>query len=88
MQVAAKALETAVFGAFYNVMINLKDVTDESFRDAVSTSTQLIVTDLNADWSQTSYFFCVLKTQRRASALLLEAKDSAAAILDAAEKRK
>ncbi|XP_027866441.1 formimidoyltransferase-cyclodeaminase [Xiphophorus couchianus] len=31
-QVAAKALETAVFGAFYNVMINLKDVSDEAFR--------------------------------------------------------
>uniref|UniRef100_A0A6Q2Y3G1 Formimidoyltransferase-cyclodeaminase n=1 Tax=Esox lucius TaxID=8010 RepID=A0A6Q2Y3G1_ESOLU len=32
LQVAAKALETAVFGAYYNVVINLKDVTDESFR--------------------------------------------------------
>uniref|UniRef100_A0A3B3X0P4 Formimidoyltransferase-cyclodeaminase n=1 Tax=Poecilia mexicana TaxID=48701 RepID=A0A3B3X0P4_9TELE len=31
-QVAAKALETAVFGAYYNVMINLKDVSDEAFR--------------------------------------------------------
>lgn len=35
-QVAAKALETAVFGAYYNVMINLKDVSDEAFRLAVS----------------------------------------------------
>ncbi|MCJ8747599.1 hypothetical protein PDJAM_G00155490 [Pangasius djambal] len=32
VQVAAKALETAVFGAYYNVIINLKDVTDETFR--------------------------------------------------------
>uniref|UniRef100_A0A3B3VCS9 Cyclodeaminase/cyclohydrolase domain-containing protein n=1 Tax=Poecilia latipinna TaxID=48699 RepID=A0A3B3VCS9_9TELE len=31
-EVAAKALETAVFGAYYNVMINLKDVSDEAFR--------------------------------------------------------
>ncbi|XP_013855434.1 formimidoyltransferase-cyclodeaminase [Austrofundulus limnaeus] len=31
-QVAAKALEAAVFGAYYNVMINLKDVTDEAFK--------------------------------------------------------
>ncbi|KAI1884875.1 hypothetical protein AGOR_G00214370 [Albula goreensis] len=32
LQVAAKALETAVFGAYYNVLINLKDITDESFK--------------------------------------------------------
>ncbi|XP_028992084.1 formimidoyltransferase-cyclodeaminase [Betta splendens] len=59
-QVAAKALETAVFGAYYNVMINLKDITDESFKVA---------------------------TQKRASALLQEAKDSVTAILTAAERR-
>lgn len=59
-QVAAKALETAVIGAYYNVTINLKDITDEAFRAA---------------------------TQRRASELLHEAKDSSAAILHAAEKR-
>ncbi|XP_035768534.1 formimidoyltransferase-cyclodeaminase [Neolamprologus brichardi] len=34
-QVAAKALETAVFGAYYNVTINLKDITDEAFRAAI-----------------------------------------------------
>ncbi|CAK6983143.1 formimidoyltransferase-cyclodeaminase [Scomber scombrus] len=59
-QVAAKALEAAVFGAYYNVVINLKDITDDSFK---------------------------LATQQRASALLQEAKNSAAAVLDAAEKR-
>lgn len=32
-QVAVKALETAVFGAHYNVLINLRDVTDQSFRE-------------------------------------------------------
>jgi formiminotetrahydrofolate cyclodeaminase len=36
LQVAAKALETAVFGAYYNVAINLKDITDESFKVTVS----------------------------------------------------
>ncbi|XP_020516450.1 formimidoyltransferase-cyclodeaminase [Labrus bergylta] len=33
-QVAAKALETAVFGAYYNVTINLKDITDQEFKMA------------------------------------------------------
>uniref|UniRef100_A0A8C5CQH6 Formimidoyltransferase-cyclodeaminase n=1 Tax=Gadus morhua TaxID=8049 RepID=A0A8C5CQH6_GADMO len=37
-QVSAKALETAVFGAYYNVVINLKDISDLSFKTAVSTS--------------------------------------------------
>ncbi|XP_042372239.1 formimidoyltransferase-cyclodeaminase-like, partial [Plectropomus leopardus] len=60
-QVAAKALETAVFGAYYNVMINLRDVTDAFFRTA---------------------------TEKRAAALLQEAKESAAAILLAADERK
>ncbi|XP_062845904.1 formimidoyltransferase-cyclodeaminase [Trichomycterus rosablanca] len=32
VQVAAKALETAVFGAYYNVIINLKDITDETYK--------------------------------------------------------
>lgn len=35
-QVAAKALEAAAFGAYYNVTINLKDVADEGFRASVS----------------------------------------------------
>uniref|UniRef100_UPI0037E8731C formimidoyltransferase-cyclodeaminase n=1 Tax=Semicossyphus pulcher TaxID=241346 RepID=UPI0037E8731C len=60
-QVAAKALETAVFGAYYNITINLKDITDEDFKMA---------------------------TLKRAAALLQEAKDSAAAVLQAAEDRK
>ncbi|XP_061572021.1 formimidoyltransferase-cyclodeaminase-like [Cololabis saira] len=59
-QVAAKALEAGVFGAYYNVMINLKDVTDDAFRDT---------------------------TRRRASELLQEAKDAAAAVLDSADQR-
>ncbi|XP_051854270.1 formimidoyltransferase-cyclodeaminase [Antechinus flavipes] len=32
LQVAAKALETGVWGAYFNVLINLKDVSDERFR--------------------------------------------------------
>ncbi|XP_053170496.1 formimidoyltransferase-cyclodeaminase [Scomber japonicus] len=59
-QVAAKALEAAVFGAHYNVVINLREITDERFK---------------------------LATQQRASALLQEAKSSAAAVLEAADKR-
>lgn len=35
LQVAAKALETAVFGAYYNVTINLKDITDKDFKTSV-----------------------------------------------------
>lgn len=31
-QVGAKMLEAAVFGAYFNVMINLKDITDEKFK--------------------------------------------------------
>ncbi|XP_036401954.1 formimidoyltransferase-cyclodeaminase [Megalops cyprinoides] len=60
LQVAAKALETSVFGAYYNVVINLKDITDESFKAT---------------------------TQQRASALLQEAQQSAAGVLEAAERR-
>uniref|UniRef100_A0A8P4FWP8 Formimidoyltransferase-cyclodeaminase n=1 Tax=Dicentrarchus labrax TaxID=13489 RepID=A0A8P4FWP8_DICLA len=35
-QVAAKALEAAVFGAYYNVTINLKDIADAAFKTAVT----------------------------------------------------
>ncbi|GAA6227491.1 formimidoyltransferase-cyclodeaminase-like [Lates japonicus] len=59
-QVAAKALEAAVFGAYFNVVINLRDITDAGFTVA---------------------------TQRRAAALLQEAKAAAAAVLQAAEDR-
>lgn len=36
LQVAAKALETGTFGAYFNVLINLKDVADDAFKDQVS----------------------------------------------------
>ncbi|ERE88053.1 formimidoyltransferase-cyclodeaminase-like protein [Cricetulus griseus] len=32
LQVAVKALETGVFGAYFNVLINLKDMTDDAFK--------------------------------------------------------
>nr|XP_020670495.1 formimidoyltransferase-cyclodeaminase isoform X1 [Pogona vitticeps] len=35
IQVAAKALETGVFGAYFNVLTNLKDITDERFKQEV-----------------------------------------------------
>jgi formiminotetrahydrofolate cyclodeaminase len=35
LQVAAKALETGVFGAYFNVLINLKDMTDDVFKEKV-----------------------------------------------------
>ncbi|XP_024415802.2 formimidoyltransferase-cyclodeaminase [Desmodus rotundus] len=35
LQVAAKALETGVFGAYFNVLINLKDISDDKFKDQV-----------------------------------------------------
>lgn len=35
IQVAAKALEAGVFGAYFNVLINLKDIRDESFKQQV-----------------------------------------------------
>lgn len=36
LQVAAKALETGMFGAYFNVLINLKDISDDKFKDQVS----------------------------------------------------
>lgn len=35
LQVAAKALETGVFGAYFNVLINLKDMTDDVFKEKI-----------------------------------------------------
>ncbi|NXT04007.1 FTCD cyclodeaminase, partial [Prunella fulvescens] len=36
IQVGAKMLEAAVFGAYFNVMINLEDITDEKFKLVMS----------------------------------------------------
>nr|XP_035138901.2 formimidoyltransferase-cyclodeaminase isoform X3 [Callithrix jacchus] len=35
LQVAAKALEMGVFGAYFNMLINLRDMTDEAFKDQI-----------------------------------------------------
>ena len=37
LQVAVRVLETGVWGAYYNVMTNLKDIKDENFKSEVST---------------------------------------------------
>lgn len=44
-QVAVKALETAVFGAHYNVLINLRDVTDQSFREKTEREASALLRD-------------------------------------------
>uniref|UniRef100_A0AAR2JZQ6 Formimidoyltransferase-cyclodeaminase n=1 Tax=Pygocentrus nattereri TaxID=42514 RepID=A0AAR2JZQ6_PYGNA len=46
-QVAAKALETAVYGAYYNVIINLKDITDQSFRSTVSEHLAMLAVNMS-----------------------------------------
>ncbi|XP_021112086.1 formimidoyltransferase-cyclodeaminase isoform X9 [Heterocephalus glaber] len=35
LQVAAKALETSVFGAYFNVLTNLRDMADEAFKEQI-----------------------------------------------------
>lgn len=87
-QVAAKALETAVFGAYYNVIINLKDITDEAFKIVVS-APMCFLRDVSFNWilNPDRWVYFVMQTQTRAAVLLQEAKESAAAILRAAEER-
>lgn len=60
-QVAAKALEMAVFGAYYNVTINLKDITDDAFKESVSASValcMLVLKQLNK-----FFYLCLFYTQ-------------------------
>ncbi|KAG5262016.1 hypothetical protein AALO_G00291160 [Alosa alosa] len=47
-QVAAKALETAVFGAYFNVIINLKDITDKSFKNATQQRAKVLLEEAKA----------------------------------------
>ena len=35
VEVGAKALETGIWGAYKNVMINMTDITDEAFKKAI-----------------------------------------------------
>lgn len=44
-QVAAKALETAVFGAYYNVLINLRDVRDQDFKSSTQSEVWSLLQD-------------------------------------------
>jgi glutamate formiminotransferase/formiminotetrahydrofolate cyclodeaminase len=43
VEVGAKALETGIWGAYKNVMINLADITDEDFRERISREADAIV---------------------------------------------
>lgn len=59
-------LETAVFGAYYNVTINLKDITDTDFKTAVSvflcSSPDLLDLKLTAACSNVKINFAVNST--------------------------
>lgn len=44
LEVGAKALETGIWGAWKNVLINLKDVEDEAFRGRVSAEAEAMAT--------------------------------------------
>jgi glutamate formiminotransferase/formiminotetrahydrofolate cyclodeaminase len=43
MEVGAKALETGIWGAHKNVMINMADITDEDFKSRITTEADAIV---------------------------------------------
>ncbi|XP_006876173.1 PREDICTED: formimidoyltransferase-cyclodeaminase [Chrysochloris asiatica] len=45
LQVAAKALETGVFGAYFNVLTNLKDITDDDFTDQIRQQVSSLLQD-------------------------------------------
>ncbi|XP_046776987.1 formimidoyltransferase-cyclodeaminase isoform X8 [Gallus gallus] len=62
LQVGAKMLEAAVFGAYFNVMINLKDITDEKFK----TETSQMVTRLLEEAKQGSALVLALLEKREA----------------------
>uniref|UniRef100_A0A8C6WHJ9 glutamate formimidoyltransferase n=1 Tax=Neogobius melanostomus TaxID=47308 RepID=A0A8C6WHJ9_9GOBI len=44
-QVAAKALEAAAFGAHYNVLINLRDITDQDFKEKTEKEASALLRD-------------------------------------------
>ncbi|POI32478.1 hypothetical protein CIB84_003770 [Bambusicola thoracicus] len=62
LQVGAKMLEAAVFGAYFNVMINLKDITDEKFK----TETSQMVTRLLEEAKEGSALVLALLEKREA----------------------
>lgn len=63
-QVAAKALEMAVFGAYYNVTINLKDITDDAFKESVSASVALCMAVGPEAVEQVFLFMFILYTNK------------------------
>ncbi|KFP49671.1 Formimidoyltransferase-cyclodeaminase [Cathartes aura] len=62
IQVGAKMLEAAVFGAYFNVMINLKDITDEKFKLAMTQK----ISELLEEAKQGSALVLVLLEKRAA----------------------
>lgn len=62
VQVAAKALETAVFGAYYNVLINLRDITDQSFREKTEREASALLRD-----AQDNAAACLRASEQRTS---------------------
>lgn len=62
VQVAAKALETAVFGAHYNVLINLRDITDQSFREKTEREASALLRD-----AQDNAAACLRASEQRTS---------------------
>ena len=43
VEVGAKALETGIWGAYKNVMINMADITDEAFKAQITQEAEVIV---------------------------------------------
>ncbi|XP_072308455.1 formimidoyltransferase-cyclodeaminase [Eucyclogobius newberryi] len=62
-QVAAKALETAVFGAYFNVTINLRDIKDQEFRDKTEHEARALLQE-----AQDNAAACLCACEQRLSA--------------------
>ncbi|KAF6118711.1 formimidoyltransferase cyclodeaminase [Phyllostomus discolor] len=52
LQVAAKALETGMFGAYFNVLINLKDISDDKFKDQIHQRVSRLLQDAKTQAKQ------------------------------------
>lgn len=89
-QVAAKMLEAAVFGAYFNVTINLKDIADDKFKRVVSraapcpfaASGWLFWPD---EWQVTR--LVPIQMSQKVSGMLEEAKQGSAVVLALLDKR-
>jgi glutamate formiminotransferase/formiminotetrahydrofolate cyclodeaminase len=52
IQVGARALETGIWGAYQNVLINMSGVRDESFKEAILAEAEALVTRAEAKRSE------------------------------------